>query len=169
MSPHPCQIALAGSLASGTMEFLSDGTWAKRVHAGWAAHAGLAATALAAAGMEPRPGDGLDGVNLLPFLTGRRAGAPHAALFWRFRSQAAVLADRWKLLFVAPDHWRLFDRRDPAGETRDVAAGHPDVVARLRSQLEAWCAGQVPAGLPQTAHAGDGEYLARHGLAGPKG
>lgn len=129
----------------------------------------IAATALAAAGVEPRPDDGLDGVNLLPFLTGRRAGAPHAALFWRFRSQAAVLADRWKLLFVAPDHWRLFDRRDPAGETRDVAAGHPDVVARLRSQLEAWCAGQVPAGLPQTAHAGDGEYLARHGLAGPKG
>lgn len=43
-------LGLAGSMASGTMEFLSDGSWAKRVHAGWAAHAGLTATALAGAG-----------------------------------------------------------------------------------------------------------------------
>lgn len=43
-------IGLAGSLASGTMEFLGDGSWAKRVHAGWAAHAGLTAAALAGAG-----------------------------------------------------------------------------------------------------------------------
>jgi len=43
-------LGLAGSMASGTMEFLTDGTWAKRIHPGWAAHAGLCAAALAAAG-----------------------------------------------------------------------------------------------------------------------
>ncbi len=43
-------LGLAGSMASGTMEFLTDGSWAKRVHAGWAAHAGLTAAALAGAG-----------------------------------------------------------------------------------------------------------------------
>ncbi|HSP95715.1 MAG TPA: MmgE/PrpD family protein [Candidatus Dormibacteraeota bacterium] len=43
-------LGLAGSMAAGTMEFLTDGSWAKRVHAGWAAHAGVTATALAAAG-----------------------------------------------------------------------------------------------------------------------
>lgn len=43
-------LGLAGSMASGTMEFLTDGSWAKRIHAGWAAHAGLTAAALAGSG-----------------------------------------------------------------------------------------------------------------------
>jgi len=122
----------------------------------------ITATALAAAGTPPRPEDALDGVDLVPFLSGRRSGMPHAALFWRFRSQAAVLAEPWKLVFAAPDRWELFDRRSPEGETRDVAAGHPEVVARLRTQLEAWCAAQSPAGLPRTRDAADQDYLGRH-------
>jgi 2-methylcitrate dehydratase PrpD len=43
-------LGLAGSQASGTMEFLTDGTWPKRIHPGWAAHGGLVAVRLAAAG-----------------------------------------------------------------------------------------------------------------------
>jgi hypothetical protein len=51
---------------------------------------------------------------------------------------------------------------------RDVAAQHPEVVARLRAKLEAWCAAQSPAGLPRAADASDAEYLGRHGLAAAK-
>jgi 2-methylcitrate dehydratase PrpD len=40
---------IAGSQAAGSMEFLADGTWTKRLHPGWAACAGLHAAALAAA------------------------------------------------------------------------------------------------------------------------
>src|SRR5262249_1863747 len=43
-------LGLAGSQASGSMEFLTDGTSSKRIHAGWAAHSGLVAARLAAAG-----------------------------------------------------------------------------------------------------------------------
>jgi 2-methylcitrate dehydratase PrpD len=43
-------LGLAGSFASGLLEFLSDGSAAKRVHAGWAGHAGVVAAALAAHG-----------------------------------------------------------------------------------------------------------------------
>lgn len=43
-------LGIAGSQAAGSMEFLADGTWTKRFHPGWAAHAGLHAAALAAAG-----------------------------------------------------------------------------------------------------------------------
>jgi 2-methylcitrate dehydratase PrpD len=43
-------LGIAGSQASGSMEFLSDGTWTKRFHPGWAACAGLHAAALADAG-----------------------------------------------------------------------------------------------------------------------
>ena len=33
-------LGIAGSFASGGLEFLQDGSWVKRVHAGWAGHAG---------------------------------------------------------------------------------------------------------------------------------
>ena len=41
---------IVGSMASGIFEFLEDGTWTKRLHPGWAAHAGLTAASLAGAG-----------------------------------------------------------------------------------------------------------------------
>jgi 2-methylcitrate dehydratase PrpD len=41
---------LCGSQASGIIEYLADGSWSKRLHAGWAAHAGVVAVLLARAG-----------------------------------------------------------------------------------------------------------------------
>ena len=41
---------IAGSQASGILEAYSDGTWSKTMHAGWAAHAGIVAAKMAAAG-----------------------------------------------------------------------------------------------------------------------
>jgi 2-methylcitrate dehydratase PrpD len=43
-------LGVAGSQASGSMEFLADGAWTKRLHPGWSACAGLHAAALARAG-----------------------------------------------------------------------------------------------------------------------
>jgi 2-methylcitrate dehydratase PrpD len=43
-------LGIAGSFASGGMEYLQDGSWVKRVHAGWAGHAGAVAAALARGG-----------------------------------------------------------------------------------------------------------------------
>lgn len=43
-------LGVAGSLASGIIEYLADGTSTKRLHAGWAAQSGLRAAALGGAG-----------------------------------------------------------------------------------------------------------------------
>lgn len=43
-------LGVAGSQAAGSMQFLDDGAWTKRLHPGWAALAGLHAAALAGAG-----------------------------------------------------------------------------------------------------------------------
>jgi 2-methylcitrate dehydratase PrpD len=43
-------LGIAGSQASGLMEYLADGSQTKPLHAGWAAHAGITAAALAAHG-----------------------------------------------------------------------------------------------------------------------
>jgi len=39
-------LGIAGSLASGIIEYLAEGTWTKRLHAGWAAQSGLRAARL---------------------------------------------------------------------------------------------------------------------------
>jgi 2-methylcitrate dehydratase PrpD len=43
-------LGIAGSMASGIIEYLAEGTWTKRMHAGWAAQSGLRAALLARAG-----------------------------------------------------------------------------------------------------------------------
>ncbi len=43
-------LGLAGSLASGIIEYLAEGAWTKRLHPGWAAQSGLRATLLARSG-----------------------------------------------------------------------------------------------------------------------
>jgi 2-methylcitrate dehydratase PrpD len=43
-------LGIAGSMAGGIIEYLADGAWTKRLHAGWAAHAGLHAARIAREG-----------------------------------------------------------------------------------------------------------------------
>jgi 2-methylcitrate dehydratase PrpD len=42
-------LGIAGSMASGIIEYLAEGAWTKRMHAGWAAQSGLQAAVLARA------------------------------------------------------------------------------------------------------------------------
>src|SRR5258705_12477039 len=44
-------LGIVGSMASGIIEYLAEGTWPKRMHAGWAAQSGLRAVLLARAGV----------------------------------------------------------------------------------------------------------------------
>jgi 2-methylcitrate dehydratase PrpD len=43
-------LGIAGSMASGIIEYLAEGTWTKRMHPGWAAQSGLRAALLARGG-----------------------------------------------------------------------------------------------------------------------
>jgi 2-methylcitrate dehydratase PrpD len=43
-------LGVAGSMAGGIIEYLAEGAWTKRLHAGWAAQSGLRAALLARAG-----------------------------------------------------------------------------------------------------------------------
>lgn len=51
-SPKQIQdtLGVAGSMAAGIIEYLADGSWTKRMHAGWAAQSGLRAAQMGAAG-----------------------------------------------------------------------------------------------------------------------
>jgi arylsulfatase A-like enzyme len=119
-------------------------------------------TLLAAAGGTEPAGAKLDGVNLLPYLRGEKAGAPHAALYWRFGGQLAVRAGDWKLTKAVTGGGRaggggagsrrekatvegakLFNLTDDVGEQTDLTAKHPEKVKELAALWQAWNAGQV--------------------------
>ncbi len=55
-------LGIAGSMASGIIEYLAEGTWNKRLHPGWAAQAGIKAARLAANGFSG-PRTVFDGVH----------------------------------------------------------------------------------------------------------
>ena len=53
-------LGIAGSMAGGIIEYLAEGAWTKRLHAGWAAQSGLRAALLGRAGIS-RPAHGVRG------------------------------------------------------------------------------------------------------------
>jgi uncharacterized sulfatase len=119
----------------------------------------VAATATALAGLPADPA--LDGVNLMPFLLGQKNGSPHDALYWRWRSQAAVRTDRWKLIFLGGQKF-LFDLKSPETETKNRLADFPDVAAELEKKLLAWNATLPPPGLPRELNAQDQIFFDAH-------
>ncbi len=107
----------------------------------------VAATAVAIAGL---PGDkNLDGVNLLPFVNGEKTSAPHDFLYWRWRSQASVLSDKYKLILLGENEKYLFDTTTPEGETKDLITQFPEIAADLERKLMEWNATLPPPGLPR--------------------
>lgn len=96
------------------------------------------ATALAAAGLEPPSGLRLDGVNLLPHLTGKDDRLPHPALYWRYGDHHAVRSGSWKLTVPAVDPPGLYDLSADVGESKDLSAAQPEKLLELTRLYEAW-------------------------------
>lgn len=92
---------------------------------------------------------GLDGVNLLPHLTGKESAAPHAALYWRFGPQKAIRQGQWKLVDVrdfaakTQSGWQLYDLSKDPGEAHNLATTEPQRVAELSAAWDTWNAHNV--------------------------
>lgn len=120
----------------------------------------VAATANALAGLPPDAR--LDGVNLIPHLKGENPAPPHEALFWRWRSQAAVLEFPWKLVRLGPTERFLWDVTRPEGEGKNLLGAHPEIAARLEAKLKQWSDELRPPGLPVAIHPQDAQFFAGH-------
>ncbi len=127
-------------------------------------------TALAATGIEPPSDREIDGIDLIPFLAGERAGDPHEFLCWQQRQwarpnqrdpgvtmrtlhQFAIRSGQWKAIRIDQPiadpsaerrAWELYDvSRDP-DELQDVATEYPEITERLASLFEKWQADMHP-------------------------
>jgi arylsulfatase A-like enzyme len=100
------------------------------------AHVDIFATAAAAAGA-PMPTDRIiDGVNLVPFLTGTTREAPHANLYWRSGHYRMIIADGWKLQSIDDQKrtWLYHLAEDPT-ERRNLATENPAKLAQMSALL----------------------------------
>ena len=96
------------------------------------------ATAITAAGVAMPTDKPLDGVDLIPFLTGKKTGIPHESLFWRTgnRKHAARVGD-WKLVQEkgAP---QLFNLANDISESHNLAKANPEKLRQLQAAYDAW-------------------------------
>jgi arylsulfatase A-like enzyme len=97
-------------------------------------------TALAAAGVEVPKDRVYDGVNLVPYLSGENPDPPHDMLFWRQGGgrDFAARGLQYKVVRHNNGPVQLFDLQSKAGETQDLAAERPRVLARLLRAYQEW-------------------------------
>ena len=84
----------------------------------------------------------MDGVNLIPYLTGEKEGIPHEYLFWRKDTYneawwKVARKGKWKLA-----NWggriALHDLEQDIEEKRNVASQYPEIVKEMSAQLARW-------------------------------
>jgi arylsulfatase A-like enzyme len=127
----PCVVRWPGVIAPGGVD---DG-----VAAGFDLYATFAAAARLAVPAQPAR----DGVSLLGRWRGTETPPPDRAIvFWDGWQPVAARAGRWKLALAAKKDAppQLYDLDADRGETTDLAADHPDVVARLQRAIDALAA-----------------------------
>jgi len=106
-------------------------------------------TLLEIAGLRVAPGEGADGVSLVPALRGQSRPAreaiywhyPHYQLYQRGGTTpyGAIRAGDYKLIEYYDDmRVELYHLGDDIGETHDLAAAKPEMAEKLRAQLHAW-------------------------------
>lgn len=86
----------------------------------------------------PAP-SGIDGISQVPAILGKGGQPAHEFLYWEFHEggfKQAVRTGDWKAVRPGPcQPLELYNLKDDIGEEHDVAAKHPDVVARIEAYL----------------------------------
>ena len=82
--------------------------------------------------------EGLDGVNLMPFITGKETAKPHDEFTWRFTISAAIREGDWKLIRLPDRLPMLYNLHDDISEQNDVALQHLDRTKEMLKKLGEW-------------------------------
>ena len=121
-------------------------SWKNHITAGRIVDASVAsmdATATALEVADAGPGQKrLDGINLMPLLTGKMTEVPERTLYWRVGQKNALRSGNWKLIRDGKE-WQLYDLAQDIGETTNLAAKEPARVQQLSSLWDKWNAEQI--------------------------
>jgi len=88
-----------------------------------------------------KPPEKIDGVSLLPLLTGKPVTSLHPFLYWEFHErgfQQALRMGDWKAIRPQADApLQLYNLKNDPAEKQDVAKTHPEVITTLESYFKA--------------------------------
>ena len=139
-----------GTLIEGGMRVPFVVSWKGQIPAGqiyehpiWSLD--VAATAVKLAGLSEDPVL-LDGVDLMPYLSGENTDEPHEELFWRWTAQSAIREGKFKFIKMA-DREYLFNLETDISETNNIISENENIASRLKEKLENWSNDLIPAGL----------------------
>ena len=113
-------------------------------------------TAIIAAGGKTDSSWQLDGVDLMPYLTGKLTSRPHQTLYWRYGPQWAIRHGDLKLVVSKGGSGQpeLYDLATDIGESKDLASAQPAKVKELQALWDKWSAEQAPASTPDASGGG---------------
>jgi len=98
----------------------------------------LIPTFVKAGGGNPASIEGLDGVDMIPFLQGIHKARPHQALYWKMENRGAVRDGDWKMMRYPDRPAELYNLVEDPREQSNLAATHPEKVKALYKKLFAW-------------------------------
>ncbi len=101
----------------------------------------IAATIVDLADAPVAPERPLDGVNLVPYLTGDNTDRPHEALYWYMIERGRLAARIGDLKFIQLEDGTppmLFDLAADVGEATNLHNARPDDTATLRDRFDVW-------------------------------
>ncbi|VGO21723.1 sulfatase-like hydrolase/transferase [Pontiella sulfatireligans] len=82
--------------------------------------------------------EGLDGVDMVPYLTGANKGRPHQTLHWKMETRGTIIDGDWKLLRFPDRPAELFNLAEDPGEQNNLATEKPELVKALFKKQFAW-------------------------------
>ena len=83
----------------------------------------------------------VEGVDLVPFVTGKKKGVPHETLFWRQGGKSGLRHGDWKIVRMGgrklpgKSQWELYDLSEDLSEETNLAQSKPK---RLTELVERW-------------------------------
>ena len=98
----------------------------------------LTPTFLELAGGTIENNEGIEGVNIIPYLLSQNKSKPHESLYWRFTISAALLQDHWKLVRLPDRLPMLYNLKEDISEMKDLAMEHPDITKAMLKELGEW-------------------------------
>ncbi len=107
-------------------------------------------TIVAAAGGKVDPAWKLDGVDLMPYLTGANKARPHETLYWRYGPQWGIRHGDMKLVVSkgGSGEPELYNLATDFAESKNLASVQPEKAKELQSLWDKWSAAQAEPSAP---------------------
>ncbi|EIJ40725.1 arylsulfatase A family protein [Galbibacter orientalis DSM 19592] len=80
----------------------------------------------------------IDGVNLLPFISGKNEARPHETLFWKKEVRGAIRYKDWKLIRYPDRPAELYNLAQDISEVNNLASSNPELVKELYKRFFQW-------------------------------